>query len=72
MIHPTVQVGARIPENLYRYLKGIARKQAYLQGRDVTLADLIRETLAEQYPVENEEPEEPKLKKDGTGLLQNG
>jgi len=56
MNHPTVQVGARIPENLYRHLKGLARKQAYLESRDVTLADLIRETLAEQYPVE--EPEE--------------
>ena len=53
----TIQIGARIPKRLYEHIKRLARKEAVERDSDVTLADLVRETLAERFPFEEMETE---------------
>lgn len=52
-----VQVGSRIEKEHYAYLKRLARRMSVDQDRDISLSDLIRETLLREYPLPDENVE---------------
>lgn len=51
----SVPVSLRLPEDLYHRLRRMARREAYLTDADISMADVIRQTLAEQYPTDGDE-----------------
>ena len=56
----SVPVSLRLPEDLYHRLRRMARREAYLTDADISMADVIRQTLAERYLMDNEERKEAK------------
>jgi hypothetical protein len=43
-------VSLRLPTQFVAYLRGIARQQSVVQGRDINYLDLIRDSLGDKYP----------------------